>query len=116
MIVEEREYTVRYGGLDEFVELYRSVVLPVQLRHLKSPLGFFTTDVGELSLFVHMWRFSDYTHRDAERAALKADPQWSSCKMLVLEQVVGMRNRILKTSTLAKSKSAVWTATWQLGE
>lgn len=76
MIVDMRTYTVPVGLLGEFLALYAKEGLPVQARHLGEPMGYFTTEVGELGQVVHLWGYADHADRDARRAALEADPAW----------------------------------------
>ncbi len=98
MIVDLRTYTIRTGALREFLALYAREGLAVQTQHLGAPLGYYTTEVGDLGQVVHLWRYVDMADRDRRRAALEADPRWhayrtkSSSQDHVLKQV----NTILK--------------------
>lgn len=76
MLLEERDYRIRAGFLSEFVELYNRLGLPIQRRHLGEPLGFFTSDIGELNHFISMWRWESLAERDARRTRMLADPGW----------------------------------------
>lgn len=76
MIVDMRTYTVPVGLMREFLALYAAEGRATQVRHLGEPMGYFTTDVGELGQVVHLWRYEDSADRDRRRAALEADPDW----------------------------------------
>ncbi|PZU83272.1 MAG: NIPSNAP family protein [Shinella sp.] len=76
MLLEERDYRIRAGYLGQFVELYVELGLPIQVRHLGEPVGFFTSDIGELNHFISMWRWESLADRDARRATMLADPGW----------------------------------------
>lgn len=76
MILEERDYRLVPGMLGTFLQTYQRLGLPVQVRYLGEPVGFFTTDIGELNRVVSMWRYEDYADRSARRERMLADPEW----------------------------------------
>jgi hypothetical protein len=86
MILEERDYRLAFGATAAFLKAYETLGLPVQRKHLGEPVGFFTTDVGELNRVVSMWRYSDHAERSARRAAMLADPDWPA----YLEAIKGL--------------------------
>lgn len=76
MILEERDYRMVQGKTGEFLSAYERLGLPIQRKHLGEPVGFFTTDIGELNRVISMWRYDDYADRSARRAKMLADPEW----------------------------------------
>ena len=76
MIVEERDYTARPGKLATFVDTYRDHGLPLQLEHLGTFHGYFTTEIGELNHVVAWWSFESLDDRQVRRARMLADPRW----------------------------------------
>ncbi len=76
MILEERDYRLVPGATAAFLEAYETLGLPIQRRHLGEPVGFFTTDIGELNHVISMWRYDDYAQRSERRAKMLADPDW----------------------------------------
>src|SRR3990172_5655015 len=95
MIVEVREYSIRIGAMAEFVEAYRSRGLPIQLRHLRSPVGFFTAETGSAPRFIHAWKFSSLADREQQRGELHDDPEWSDYVKVSHEFIVDMEVRFL---------------------
>ena len=70
MIVEQRDYHVFTGKLNELVRLYETEGIELQERHLGNLLGVFTTDVGALSTYTSMWGYDELRRaRGAPRAA-----------------------------------------------
>lgn len=69
-----------------FLKAYETLGLPIQKRHLGEPVGFFTTDIGELNHIISMWRYDDYKDRSTRRAAMLADPDWPA----YLDEIRGM--------------------------
>lgn len=98
MIVDLRTYTIQTGSLRDFLTLYAREGLAVQTQHLGPPLGYYTTEVGELSQIVHLWQYVDMADRERRRAALEADPRWPTyCKKSSSQgHVVRQLNTILK--------------------
>jgi hypothetical protein len=96
MIVEEREYRISTGLLGEFWALYRDVGLPIQMRHIGPPVGFFSVEVGEVTNFVHMWLYRDLTDRETRRAQLHHDKAWNEYIRLSHKYIQRMNTRILK--------------------
>ncbi len=78
MIFDLRTYTLRTGGVKPFLDLYAQQGLPVQTLHLGPPVGYFTTEVGELNQVVHLWKYASMADREQRRAALEADPAWQA--------------------------------------
>lgn len=98
MIVEMRIYSIQIGAVRAFLELYAREGLALQTQHLGSPLGYYTTEVGELSQVVHLWRYTDMADREKRRAALESDPRWLTYRTKSSSQghVVRQVNSILK--------------------
>jgi hypothetical protein len=76
MIVEMRLYTIYVGKAPEFVRLYETQGLPVQIPACGAPLGMYQTEFGPMSQVMLLWRYASHADRDARRAALMADPAW----------------------------------------
>jgi hypothetical protein len=98
MIVDQRTYTIPVGLMRDFLSLYAAEGLPVQSEHLGPPMGYFTTEVGDINQVVHLWRYDSMADRERRRAALEADPRWLAYrrKAGAAGHVVKQRNAILK--------------------
>lgn len=95
MMVEYREYAIRMGKMPAFIQEYKSKGLPVQLKHLRTPVGFFTAETGEAPRFVHLWAFESLRDREEQRATLHDDPEWQAYVLVSHEYIVDMRVRFL---------------------
>lgn len=95
MIVEQRDYHVYTGKLKELVGLYQSEGIAMQQEHLGDLIGWFTTDVGDLSTVTSMWAYDSYAERDERRARLAADPGWAPFLAKIQPLIHTQRNRIL---------------------
>ena len=101
MIIDLRTYTIRVGALGEFLARYARDGLPVQSEHLGEPLAYCTSETGELSQVVHLWRYADLADRERRRAALEADPRWLDYRNGSAALVVRQENRLLRGVDLA---------------
>jgi hypothetical protein len=95
VIVEERDYHVYTGKLNELLAHYESEGIALQQRYLGTFLGAFTTDVGELSTYTHMWAYDSYEERARRRAELQADEGWRAFLAKIQPLIHSQRNRIL---------------------
>jgi hypothetical protein len=95
MIIEQRDYHVHTGKLNELVAHYAEEGIEIQQEVLGNLIGWFTTDVGDLSTVVSMWGYSSYGEREERRTTLKADSRWSGFLPKIQPLIHTQRNRIL---------------------
>ena len=95
MIVEQRDYHVTTGKLNELVALYETEGIELQQRHLGDLLGVFTTDIGALSTYTSMWGYASFADREERRARLQADEAWKSFLARIQPLIHTQHNRIL---------------------
>ena len=95
MIVEHRDYHVYTGKLPELVRLYETEGAAIQEEILGRFIGAFTTDVGELSTYTHMWAYEDFADRETRRARLAADERWTPFLAKIQPLIHTQRNRIM---------------------
>jgi hypothetical protein len=99
MIVDMRTYTMVPGRLKAFLALYEAEGLPVQLRHLGKPIGYFTTEIGTQNQVVHLWGYESMADREQRRNAMEADPAWAAYrqKSAASGNLQYQENKILKS-------------------
>ena len=95
MIVEQRDYHVHTGKLNELVTLYETEGIELQQRHLGGFIGAFTTDVGALSTYTSLWGYIDYAERELRRRELQADDAWKAFLAKIQPLIHTQQNRIL---------------------
>ena len=95
MIVEQRDYHVFTGRLNELVKLYETEGIELQQSHLGNLIGVFTTDVGALSTYTSLWGYSSYAEREQRRAKLQADERWQVFLARIQPLIHTQQNRIL---------------------
>jgi hypothetical protein len=75
-VVDLRLYTMRQGGVPEFLRLAHEVVLPVQLRHIGPPVAYYVTDIGPQQEVMHLWGYESLADMEVRRNARNQDPEW----------------------------------------
>ena len=95
MIVEQRDYHVFTGKLNEVVAMYETEGIELQQQHLGGLVGVFTTDVGALSTYTRMWAYESYAEREERRAKLQADERWKDFLAQLQPLLHTQQNRIL---------------------
>ena len=104
MIVEQRDYHVFTGKLNELVGLYESEGIEIQKRHLGRLIGAFTTDVGAVSTYTHIWAYDDYAERERRRAELQTDEQWRDFLAKIQPLIHTQQSRILIPTSFSPIK------------
>jgi hypothetical protein len=95
VILEIRDYNVYTGKLAELLRLYEEEGIPIQEEVLGGFVGAFTTDVGALSTYTHLWRYDSYEERERRRAALQARDDWKAFLAKIQPLIHTQQNRIL---------------------
>jgi hypothetical protein len=98
MIVDMRTYTLFPGLLAGYLEHYEKKGLPIQKRHLGDALmAYFLTEAGQLNQVIHFWRYDSLADREAKRARMVADPEWTAyLGSNNRDSFIAQENRILK--------------------
>ena len=95
MIVEQRDYHVITGKLNELVQLYETEGIELQQSYLGNLLGVFTTDIGALSTYMSLWGYDNFAEREQRRAKLQADERWRDFLARIQPLIHTQQNRIL---------------------
>jgi NIPSNAP len=101
LILEQRDYHVFTGKLNELVGLYESVGIAIQQEHLGGFVGAFTTDIGPLSTYTSLWRYESFADREERRARLQADERWQSFLATIQPLIHTQQNRILTPTSFS---------------
>ena len=101
MIVEQRDYHVYTGKLNELVRLYAEAGISIQREILGGLVGVFTTDIGALSTYTSLWRYDSFAERERRRATLQADERWQRFLAQIQPLIHTQQNRILVPTTFS---------------
>jgi hypothetical protein len=94
-ILEQRDYHVTTGKLNEIVRLYETEGIAIQQEYLGGFVGAFTTDIGALSTYTSLWRYDSFAEREERRARLQKDERWQEFLARIQPLIHTQHNRIL---------------------
>lgn len=95
-LVDLRIYTIALRRMAEFLDIFGTLAMPVQRRHLGEPLGFFTSEHGALNQVVHLWGYDSLADLERRCAARNADPDWPAYLTASGPLIVAQENRIVR--------------------
>jgi hypothetical protein len=104
MFVEERIYTLHPGKVPAYLKLYQEEGLAIQTRILPAMVGYYTTEIGDLNVVVHMWAYEDLKQRAEYRAKLQADPGWQAYVPKVTALIQHQETRIMNPAPFFAAK------------
>ena len=97
MIVEKRTYTLRPGGVPQYMAIYEEFGVAVQKKILGKMVGWYYPEIGELNQIIHMWGYKDLADRTKRRERLGKSRAWQKylSKIREAELIVKQENQIL---------------------
>jgi len=103
MIVDLRTYTMVPGRLAAFLDLYEKEGMPIQIRYLGKPIGYFVSEIGPLNQIVHLWGYESMADREKRRSAMEADADWIAYrkKSAASGNVQHQENKIIKSTSFS---------------
>jgi NIPSNAP len=106
MLYEIRTYTFKPLRAAEWLALYKSEALPLQKEFLGELVGFFTTEIGDISQIVHIWAYKSLDDRLERRDRMAADSRWQAfgSKVKALDILVSMESRIMRPTDFSPLK------------
>lgn len=101
-LIDHRVYNIAPRCMPQFLEILNRLGMPVLKATLGQPLGFYTTVVGPLNQFVHLWAYNDMADYEARSLARDTHPDFPAYLAATKELVVSQETKLMKTvSSLA---------------
>lgn len=99
-LIDHRIYTIRLRKMDEFVDVFQRLALPVLRETLGNPIGFYTSFVGPLNQFIHLWGYDDLA--DYERRGLLRDrhPDFAAYLAASEHLILQQETRLIRRAAL----------------
>ncbi|RQV12889.1 NIPSNAP family protein [Burkholderia cenocepacia] len=94
--IDHRVYTIRPRGMAEFLDIFDRYAMPIQVKYLGPPVGFYTSDIGALNQVVHLWGYDSIADYDTRRTARDADPEWPAYLQASGHLIVAQESRIVR--------------------
>lgn len=94
-IVEQRNYTLKPGGVAEYMKHYEAEGFKIQGPTLGRMAGWFHTEIGPLNQIVHMWGYDSFAERERRRGEIAKNPAWRAFVGKVQPLILRQENKIL---------------------
>jgi hypothetical protein len=95
-LVDHRIYTIRLRRMNEFIEVFDRLAMPILLKTLGYPLGFYTSQVGPLNQFVHLWAYQDLADYERRCQARDTHPDFPSYLAASEHLIVAQETRLIR--------------------
>ena len=99
-LVDHRIYTSRPRKMGEFLEVFNRLAMPVLLRTLEHPLGFYTSLVGPQNQFVHLWAYESLADYERRSLARDTDPDFPAYLSASEHLVVAQETRLIRITAM----------------
>ncbi|GGE48775.1 NIPSNAP family protein [Halopseudomonas oceani] len=77
MIFEMRTYTIKIGRLNNYINHFEKIGMPIISKYA-TLVGYWHTEIGELNQVIHIWSYNDLNERAQKRDELYKDAEWLS--------------------------------------
>jgi hypothetical protein len=104
-LVDHRIYTIKLRKMGEFLDVFDRLALPVLMETLGTPLGFWTSFVGPLNQFVHLWSYDDLADYERRGKARDAHPDFPAYLAASGPLIEAQENRLIRAANLASPRS-----------
>ena len=95
MVIDFRQYTLKVGAVQTFLEMFENEGLEPQQRILGNFMGLYRTEFGNINQIVMMFGFADAGERERRRAALYKDPAFAAYLKKARELIEAQEVRLL---------------------
>jgi hypothetical protein len=99
-LVDHRIYTIRLRKMGEFIEVFDRLAMPILLRTLGHPLGFWTSLVGAQNQFVHLWGYDSLADYEQRCAARDAHPDFAAYLAASAHLIDAQETRLIRAAAM----------------
>jgi len=103
-LVDHRIYTIRLRKMPEFLDVFDRLAMPILLRTLGNPLGFWVSQVGPLNQFVHLWGYDDLADYERRCRARDTDPEFGAYLKASEHLIVEQETRLIRAVDMPVSR------------
>ena len=82
--------------MPEFLDVFNRLAMPVLRDTLGTPIGFYTTMVGPLSQFVHLWAYDDLADFERRCKARDAHPDFPAYLQASGHLITAQETKLIK--------------------
>ena len=105
-LVDHRIYTIKLRKMPEFIEVFNRLAMPVLMETLGTPLGFYTSHVGPLNQFLHLWGYDDLADYERRCNARDTHPAFPAYLSASEHLIVSQETRLIRAAAMPAWKPA----------
>ena len=95
MVIDFRQYTLRIGTVQTFLDMFEKEGLEPQKRILGNFMGLYRTEIGDVNQIIMMFGYADAGERERRRALLYKDPAFAIYLKKARDLIVKQEVRLL---------------------
>lgn len=99
-IIDHRIYTIRLRKMNEFIEVFDRLAMPVLRETLGNPLGFYTSFVGPQNQFVHLWGYESLAEYERRSRLRDAHPDFAAYLKASEPYIVAQETRLVRATAM----------------
>lgn len=92
--------------MGEFIEVFDRLAMPILLKTLGHPLGFWTSQVGPLNQFVHLWAYQSLADYEARCLARDTHPDFPAYLAASEHLIEAQETRLIRRADLSSVRVA----------
>lgn len=105
-LVDHRIYTIALRRMPEFLEVFDRLAMPILLRTLGAPLGFWVSQVGPQNQFVHLWGYDSLADYERRCQARDSHPDFPAYLAASGHLITAQETRLIRRVELPSVASA----------
>lgn len=94
--IDHRIYTIRLRRMNEFLDVFGKMAMPILLETLGNPLGAYVSHVGPQNQFVHLWGYKDLADYECRSRARDAHPRFAEYLAASEHLIVAQETRLIR--------------------
>ncbi len=95
-LIDHRIYTIKLRKMPEFLEVFNRLAMPILMETLGQPVGFYTSLVGPLNQFVHLWAYDDLADYERRCKARDTHPDFAAYMSASEHLITAQETRLIK--------------------
>lgn len=99
-IIDHRIYTIRLRKMNEFLEVFDRLAMPILRETLGNPLGFYTSLVGPQNQFVHLRGYESLAEYERRSRLRDTHPDFAAYLKASEPFIVAQETRLIRATTL----------------
>ena len=99
-LVDHRTYSITPRKMPEFLQVFNQQAMPILLETLGQPLGFYTSVVGPLNQFIHLWGFDDLADYERRSRARDSHPDFAAYLAASAHLITAQETRLIRAAAM----------------